>query len=608
MENSYKSLSQSKILIVYVYYERKNQQKNQTNLTFFLKYGLDKSRWENLDITTVLVINNKLCDVMIPKLDNLYVINKNSNTYSDYEGWYDGLFFLRNTIKAPVYSSYDYLCLMNASTFGPFMDEDNNSHWLYPFYNKMVKTNSVACSPYINNFENAPTLSCHFTFFKTSENLFWLLFTGNVNGGVVLSKKLTKLDCIKIGEEGLSKVLISNGYNVCSLFYESNDELFTPDYVRREFKHTTNTTILNKTIFIKNIWRVRCEVNNIYVYPSEPVLYKECMNFFNEKLKIKNLFEDIETCELDFKTLSFENNHLMYKEDYFNNYGFAEENIIFPKKQNLICNSCVIYAHYDSENKLSDYVIKGLKTLTFLGYDILFYTASASLNNIDLSLLPFETFFVTNEGAGTDYKIFLSGLKTMKNRNLNYEWVMFMNDSLLFPINGINNFIKTITKMRENCDFWGHWESNEVSWHLIGAPLEFKYNDISNHIISFLETTIPQCNQFLDYVFIVETKICSHLRNLGFKFNVVIRENELKHIQNKLCPSHNPYIISQWINNPKSFAIKWKYCISYLNSNFVSGYFNDLTKYLWYGPKGLISKGEKDGAFPPSEQIHKLFL
>ena len=47
MDNTYKPLSQSKILIVYVYYERKNQQKNQTNLAFFLKYGLDKSKWEN---------------------------------------------------------------------------------------------------------------------------------------------------------------------------------------------------------------------------------------------------------------------------------------------------------------------------------------------------------------------------------------------------------------------------------------------------------------------------------------------------------------------------------------------------------------------------------
>lgn len=603
MDNTYKPLSQSKILIVYVYYERKNQQKNQTNLTFFLKYGLDKSKWENLDITTVLVINNKTCNFMIPKMDNLYVINKISNTYSDYEGWHDGIVYLKNIVKSPIYLNYDYLCLINASTFGPFMNEDKNSHWLYPFYNKIVKTNSVACSPYINNFQSAPTLSCHFTFLKTSENLFRLLFKEKVNGGVVLSKKENKSDAIITGEEGLSKVLISNGYNICSLFYDSNNELFQPEYVRREFANITNTSILIKTLFIKNVWRL-----SNFNYASHPVLYNECIDFFNEKLKIKNLFHDIKTCDLDLKTLSFDKCNLKLKKNYFDSYGYAEEDIIFPKKQNFICNSCVIYSHYDSENKLSDYVIKGLKTLHFLGYDILFYTASTSLDNIDVSILPFETIFVINEGPGTDYKNFLSGLKTINSRNLSYDWVMFMNDALLFPINGINNFIKTITKMRENCDFWGHWESNEVSWHLIGAPLEFKYNIISSHIINFLESTIPQCNGFMDYVFIVETKICSHLKNLGFNFNVVIREDELKNIHDKMCPSHHPYIISQWINKPESFAIKWKYCISYLNNSFVSGYFNDLAKYLCFGPVGLISKGELGGAFPPCLEAHKLFL
>ena len=122
----FKELTESKIVLIYVYYQRKQEQKNQTNLAFFLKYGLNRENWKHLDITTVLVID-KECEVMIPK--DVHVIYSNSLYYSDFEGWYDGIQYI-NTISNV--SNYDYLCLMNVSTFGPVMEEDTQSHWLYP--------------------------------------------------------------------------------------------------------------------------------------------------------------------------------------------------------------------------------------------------------------------------------------------------------------------------------------------------------------------------------------------------------------------------------------------------------------------------------------------
>jgi hypothetical protein len=61
-----------------------------------------------------------------------------------------------------------------------------------------------------------------------------------------------------------------------------------------------------------------------------------------------------------------------------------------------------------------------------------------------------------------------------------------------------------------------------------------------------------------------------------------------------------PETMVQWINHPDTFAIKWKYCISYLNKDIVSPEFNYLTRFLYYGPYGTISKGELCGAFPKS--------
>ena len=69
-------LSTSKICLIYAYYERKNEQKNQKNLSFFIKYGLDKTKWKHLDITYIFVINGFQCEVVIPKQDNIHIIKQ----------------------------------------------------------------------------------------------------------------------------------------------------------------------------------------------------------------------------------------------------------------------------------------------------------------------------------------------------------------------------------------------------------------------------------------------------------------------------------------------------------------------------------------------------
>jgi len=589
----FKHLSTSKICLIYVYYERKNCEKNQTNLSFFINYGLNKSLWENLDITTVFVLNGR-CEVVIPKSENIIVLQNNTSNYSDYEGWRDGILHLCNLHNRELWENYDYLCLMNCGTCGPFMEASQTTHWLYPFYEKMQVKKAVASSPYCNVVDSY-ALSCHFSFIKITNDIMKLLMCTPIGGSpAVLTAKRNKTEAIDTGEFGLSQVLLNSGYNICCLFY--NDIRNECDKIRREFKHETNDTILKNTIFIKNVWRE----NNGKIYASKPVLYNFCKTFINEKLKYKNIFDDL-LVEYNYNKLNNEYTNAridINKEDYYKNYGFAEEDVIFPKKGDFT-HSCVIYAHYDDKNIIANYVIEGLKTLIYLGYDVLFYTASKEIINYDLSILPFHVNFIENSGPGTDWKIFLNGLKKIKTENLNYEWIMIMNDSLLFPINGIQNLTDTINDMRYNSDFWSHWQSNEHSRHLIGVPIEFKIK-LVDCALEFIQVNIVNCKNREDNISLLETKFSQNFLNNGYRCKSVFEESEYIMPQPLYCPSHNPYILNQWVNNPKAFAIKWKYSISYLNNESVSAYFNYLTKYLHYGPSGTISCGEIVGSFPSS--------
>lgn len=587
-------LKKSKICLIYVYYERKNERKNQSNLAYFVKYGLDETKWLHLDITTIIVINGRQCDVSIPIKENIHVLYEDN--CSDYEGWFNGIGYIQRKLNKDIHTHFDYLCLINASTCGPFIEPDVNYHWLYPFYESMMKHDAVACSPYINNVPFRPytkiALSCSFTLIKIDAVIMYLLINANVpfeeNSSnkiynTVLGKKINKCDAAFTGEYGLSGILISNKYNVCCLYRDNSRPV-----EREEFSHNNND-FLKTTVFIKNVWRY--EQPNVYA--SIPILYHYCNDFIKRQLKQKDIFDGLNV-ELNYDLL---NVHIPNKKEFYNTYGYAEEYIIFPKK-NMNNKGVVIYAHYDSSNIISDYVIQGVKALIYMGYDILFYTASSSLNNVDVSILPFKVHYIKNEGIGTDWRIWLNGLIKIKTNKLKYNWIMIMNDSLLFPINGIKNCMTSIKCMRTYCDFWGHWLSPEVNIHLVGTPIEFKYNLIDD-VGVFIKDNLNLCKEKVDYIIKLEVSLTAYLIKKKYKIGSIIKYTDFTNYK-VFCPMFHPSLLNEWVNKENSFAIKWKYCLSYLNDNMVSNEFNFVSRYLQYGPYAKVYHKDIDACFTPS--------
>lgn len=610
-KNKFVDITKAKIGIIYVYYERKNEQKNQTNLSFFIKYGLDEKLWSNLNITTLFVINGHQCEVLIPNKLNIHVLKEDN--CSDWEGWYNGINYFENMKNKKIWEIFDYLCLINAGAIGPIYESNINDHWLIPFYKKMVKDNAVICTPCISFLhrggQNGPKVVPIMSLIKCNEPIINLLKDVKINvqhehinyNNTVLGKKNDKMDAVFTGEYGLSLALINTGYRMTSLLYDfdchDHNNWGVNNYTEPDrYMSFNGRNVPPSTIFIKNIWRW----NNGYV--CLPVLYDQCIYFMMKKLDMKNIFDKNDR-NYNYNVIKLEPGidgmlqNWKSNEEYYKKYGFAEERIMFHKFAQQ-SNSFLIYAHYDSENIIKDYVIQTIKTFIYLGYNILFYTASSKIKNVDQ--LPFKINYVKNEYAGTDWKIWLHGCRSLLVNNFNIAYIFLLNDSIILPINGIDRFKNTIQKMRNTCDFWGHWDSNEIEWHIIGTPIEFKCNMI-NDVVQFIEDKIKICDSNGDkhnYVYHMEVKFATHLKNKGYKHGVVINIDTLQ--QNVQCPVFNPNNIEKWIKNPNSFAIKWKYMISYLKKNMITPELNYLTRYLYYGKYGYVSDGEKIGAFPKS--------
>ena len=632
--NTLPNIRGARIGIIYVYYERKNEQKNQTNLSFFIKYGLNDKLWAKLNISTLFVVNGHQCEVLIPTTKpNVYLLKEDN--CSDWEGWYNGIKYFENTKGRKIWEQFDYLCLINAGAIGPIYEPNIKDHWLIPFYEKMVKDGAVVCSPCMSFLPNTnpggpgPKVVPIFSLIRCTEPIINLLTNVqisctdelsidthyvkrsieifNTHENTVLGKKYDKQDAVLTGEYGLSRILVKNGYRVTSLLYDDMFNCHNPanwaingNVEPDRYMSFNGQNVPLTTIFIKNMWRLEGS------YICLPVLYDECKDFVYSKLNMKPIFKDIPNIIYNYDLLNLEKTgkglgtgpDWNSKQDFYNKYGVAEEIILF-NKPTVNFNGCLIYAHYDADNIVKDYVIQTIKTFRYFGYDILFFTASQTLKNVDV--LPCNVLYVKNDGAGTDWKIWLQGCKYLLNNNNKqiYSHVFLLNDSIVLPVNGITNFGKTIQRMRATSDFWGHWESNEVEWHIVGTPIEFKYN-IINDVKNFIQNTIPTCSNKIDYILKMEVKFAKHLVNMGYKWNTVIKNNELE-TKNVICPVFNPINIQKWINNPSTFGIKWKYMISYLNQKIVSPELNYLTRFLYYGKYGIISDGEKVGSFKQSK-------
>ena len=517
-------IKNSKIGIIYVYYERKDQQKNQTNLAFFIKYGLDEKLWLNLNIETLFVINGHYTELIIPVKPSISLLPHDN--CSDWEGWHDGIKFYENKYNKPIWEIFDYLCLINAGAFGPIYEENISDHWLLPFYNKMVSHNAVLCSPCMSFLPKTnlsgvgPRVVPIFSLIRCSKNIVDLLMNTNIrlcdisttnknknnNVNTVLGKKADKCDAACSGEYGLSRILLKNRYNITSLLYDfdcndSNNWGINGNIEPDRYKSFNGENIPLTTIFIKNLWRTECGS-----YASIPVLYDECKQYFYEKLKMKPIFNGIVRNYnyevIPINSIDQSGGYWNSKKEYYDKFGYAEENIVFNKPSTTF-NGCLIYAHYDSNNIVRDYVIQTIQTFRYLGYDILFFTACQKLINV--SFLPCNVFYTSNNGAGTDWKIWFLGCEYLIKNNIKYNYIFLLNDSIILPVNGIDNFKKTIINMRMTSDFWGHWESDEIEWHIIGTPIEFNYKMI-NEVYSFIEQRLPRCSTKMDFITKVEVK------------------------------------------------------------------------------------------------------
>ena len=580
-----------KTAIIYVFYNRPGELRNESNLAFFIRQTVlvDKSN------IYLFIINGYTCEVIFPQQSNLFVL-KNRNCY-DFESYGIGINYLKKKFGQNL-NGIHRIVTMNCGVTGPFY---RGKHWLSEFENKLSSSSSFVCSTIIyrlekinNNANSDIRTPGYFNYFINDSNIINQLMQR------VFIRHNSKESCILNGEYGFAKLLIQNNKTIISIVDNYNKNI--SQGWRGDRNNNLDRFDLYSLIFIKINWR------SLNGRDSIPVKYNNVISEMNNISKFSNPIESYFR-NINYNILPINNQGQCYtnsynwnsKQDFYNKFGKAEEFIIYPTLNNF--NKLALYAHSDADNTLKDYCVTAINTLSLLGYEVIILTTCRTFINI--KNLPYK--IVTISEAKTDLYMFQKYFNSGAILN-KYSHLLLCNDTIVFPIHGINNMQKSIDNIINICDYFGIWNSPEIKEHLILSFLHF-----NNKMFAVIKSYLNSYNLFsfgtvgnLNDAQKCEINFVSHLSKHNFTYRSIVDYKTLNNI-NYQCAIFHPNVFPQWINRTEVFAIKWKYMGNYINKNKINNSnLNYLLRYIHFNHTDPKGKPEQNGAYSNPENYVKL--
>jgi len=147
--------------------------------------------------------------------------------------------------------------------------------------------------------------------------------------------------------------------------------------------------------------------------------------------------------------------------------------------KNIINRACV-FAHYDRDNIVDEYVYFYLKELKKIIQNIVFVTVSDIGQNDISRLKKLGINIITRDNIGYDFYSYKVGFEFL---DLNcYDEIIICNDSVFGPLIPLEEIFGKMINCQ--CDFWGITESHLINYHLQSYFIVFKKNVINSKIFT----------------------------------------------------------------------------------------------------------------------------
>jgi len=147
-------------------------------------------------------------------------------------------------------------------------------------------------------------------------------------------------------------------------------------------------------------------------------------------------------------------------------------------------NRTAIFAHYDKNNKIKDYVLYYLQELSKIANNIIF-VSDCDLDNSQIDKIKNITRHIIAKNHNEyDFGSYKYGYIYAKENNLlNVDELIFANDSCFGPLIPFEHIWDKMNK--KECDYWGITENKtDVNFHIQSYFMTFKENVFKSNVFN----------------------------------------------------------------------------------------------------------------------------
>ena len=178
-----------------------------------------------------------------------------------------------------------------------------------------------------------------------------------------------------------------------------------------------------------------------------------------------------------------------------------------------------IFAHFDRDGMVDDYVLNYLRALMTAGVETIFCSTAQGLPKDDIEKLrPFCRTVIVRRNIGYDFASYRTGLEQAGELS-RYDAVILANDSAYGPLCDLTEMFASMEN--EGADFWSITDSHEFAHHLQSYFLVFNKAVVTSSVFKEFWCVFPNYSHKLAVIAKGEIGLSKLLAGSGFKMSAL---------------------------------------------------------------------------------------
>lgn len=189
--------------------------------------------------------------------------------------------------------------------------------------------------------------------------------------------------------------------------------------------------------------------------------------------------------------------------------------------QEVKMRRAAVFAHYDKDKIIDDYVVYYLKALKEI-FEVIVFVSCQELSEYEKAKLDGIVDYVIAENHNEyDFGSYKRGYYYLLSKGLegNFEELGFINDSCYGPLYTLKPIIEQVGE----CDFWGMTANREYGGHIQSFFMVFKKQVFSSKVFKDFIADIKEQDDKFNIVFKYEIGLSKLLKKNGFKLDYAIK-------------------------------------------------------------------------------------